>query len=297
VAAPADAPAATTAPSTSTAGPASPVASPLAARGSARGTRLTVPDGYALVTSPRLPLFGVAADDPGRLLKGEIGDWRALGAAIPMAVEPLGLTGAIPPGVVPVATYRRYDELVAALSERPGGVALAPLEAIDYRVNVLAVEGFDPLRDGAAGPEPTIRFAVVGDIVPGRNVHQHMVTYGDYTRPFHKVADHLAGYDLTLANLEGNLSATLAQPVDPHSFSFVSDPAMLDGFKLAGIDAVSLANNHSVWNEPEVGWGIQGLLDTIAALEAVGLPFFGAGRSLDEARRPWITSPSSASTG
>ena len=94
-------------------------------------------------------------------------------------------------------------------------------------------------------------------------------------------------YDLTFANLEGNLSNTLPQPVDPHSFTFVSSPAMLDGFKLAGIDVVTLANNHSVWNSE--GWGVQGLLDTIDALDNAGLPYFGAGRTLDEARAPWLT--------
>jgi poly-gamma-glutamate capsule biosynthesis protein CapA/YwtB (metallophosphatase superfamily) len=62
---------------------------------------------------------------------------------------------------------------------------------------------------------------------------------------------------------------------------------MLDGFSLAGIDAVTLANNHSVWNDE--GWGVQGLLDTIAALDGARIPYFGAGASIDVARAPWVT--------
>ena len=89
-----------------------------------------------------------------------------------------------------------------------------------------------------------------------------------------------------MANLEGNLSETLPQPADPHSVSFVSSPAMLEGFALAGIDAVTLANNHTVWNDE--GWGVQGLLDTIAALDSYGVPYFGAGPTLSAARAPWI---------
>jgi poly-gamma-glutamate synthesis protein (capsule biosynthesis protein) len=96
----------------------------------------------------------------------------------------------------------------------------------------------------------------------------------------------LKSFDYTIANLEGNLSASLPQPADPHSFSFVSSPAMLDGFALAGIDAVTLANNHTVWNSE--GWGLQGLLDTVDALESFGLPYFGGGRDLATARAPWI---------
>ncbi len=250
-----------------------------------------VPEGMALVTSPRLPLFGVGPDDPARLLRGEVADWRAVGSAVAMPVAPLVLAGEVLPGAAPVATFPDYEALVAGLDERRGGVALVPIEAVDFRVNVLAVGGHDPLRHGDVGGEPAIRIGVVGDIVPGRNVHLHMVEYGDFTRPFHKVAPHLAGYDLTFANLEGNLSDSLPQTVeaDPNTFTFVSSPAMTEGFKLAGIDAFTLANNHSVWNEDEWGWGVQGLLDTIEALEAADLPYFGAGRNLDEARRPWTT--------
>jgi poly-gamma-glutamate synthesis protein (capsule biosynthesis protein) len=96
----------------------------------------------------------------------------------------------------------------------------------------------------------------------------------------------LRSFDITVANLEGNLSETLPQPADPHSVTFVSSPVMLEGFALAGINAVTLANNHTVWNDE--GWGVQGLLDTIAALDSYGVPYFGAGPTLSAARAPWI---------
>ncbi|MBA3416362.1 MAG: CapA family protein [Chloroflexia bacterium] len=179
-----------------------------------------------------------------------------------------------------------YEALARELRARPGAVALVPLEAIDFRVQTPTIGGVDPLVSGE-GIEPAARIGVVGDIVPGRNVHLHMERYGDFTRPFRRVASLLRGFDLTVANLEGNLSATLPQPVNDHSFTFVSSPAMLDGFALAGIDAVTLANNHTVWNDE--GWGLQGLLDTMAALEAAGLPYFGAGYDLAGARAPWTT--------
>ena len=259
--------------------------SPSAATNRRAAFQGAVPEGMALVSSPRLPLFGVGAADLDALLTGGASDWRAVGSPVSLPVELLALDGAAAGGD-PVETFADYEALAAALDARPGGLALVPLDRVDFRVNVLAVDGFDPLRD--AGTDGIVRIAVVGDIVPGRNVHLKMQGYGDWTRPFHKVADHLAAYDLTIANLEGNLSDSLPQPVEinPNTFDFVSSPAMLDGFKLAGIDAVGLANNHSAFNEQ--GWGAQGLLDTIASLEAAGVPFFGAGRDLDEARQPFV---------
>ena len=166
-------------------------------------------------------------------------------------------------------TFESYEELATALSADPGAVALVPTEMVDFRVQALTVGEDDPLRMTLGGRAP-VRIGVVGDIVPGRNVHLHMVEYGDFTRPFLRVAPLLRSFDVTVANLEGNLSDTLPQPADPHSVSFVSSPAMLEGFKLAGIDAVTLANNHSVWNDE--GWGVQGLLDTIAALDGARHP-------------------------
>jgi len=265
---------------------ASPAASPSARRAAVRID--SVPEGMALVTSPRLPLFGVGPDDLTGLLNGAVSDWRAVGSAVSHPVEPFIVGAERIPGIAAVERLSDYEALVTTLAARPGGVALVPLDEVDFRVNVLSAGGDDPLRDQSREAEPTIRIGVVGDIVPGRNVHQKMVAANDFTRPFRNVAPYLAAYDFTFGNLEGNLSRSLPQPSDPHSFTFVSDPAMIEGMLLAGLDAVTLANNHSVWNQE--GWGVQGLLDTIDALEAAGLPYFGAGRTISDARAPLIAS-------
>lgn len=243
-----------------------------------------LPEGTALVTSLRLPLFGVGSAQVPEILAGRVPSWAEAGAAVDIPVEPVALQGVVVDQLAPVTTAAGYEALVQELAQRPGGVAVVPLDLIDWRVNVLAIDGHDPLRDGEQA-EPVIRVGVVGDIVPGRNVDRKMRAYGDFTRPFRKVAAELSSYDVAFANLEGNLSANIPPPDDPHTFSFVSSPEMLDGFKLAGIDAVSLANNHSTWNS--AGWGVSALLDTLDALDAAGVGRFGAGRNLDEARAPW----------
>jgi poly-gamma-glutamate synthesis protein (capsule biosynthesis protein) len=200
-------------------------------------------------------------------------------------VHPLALAAESTGGVRAERSLESYDALAAAFWADPGAVALLPAEMIDFRVQALTVGEADPLDMSVSGLAP-VRIGVVGDIVPGRNVHLHMLEYGDFTRPFRRVASLLQSFDVTVANLEGNLSETLPQPADPHSVSFVSSPAMLEGFALAGIDAVTLANNHSVWNDE--GWGVQGLLDTISALDVYGIPYFGAGPNLATARAPWV---------
>jgi poly-gamma-glutamate capsule biosynthesis protein CapA/YwtB (metallophosphatase superfamily) len=244
-----------------------------------------VPEGMVLAASPRLPLAGVGREDPWRLLTGRVANWSEVGSAVPLPVHPLALTGEMAGGVQVERTLGSYEELVAAFWADPGAVALVPAEMVDFRVQALSVGEDDPLNNPIGGESP-VRIGVVGDIVPGRNVHLRMLEYGDFTRPFQRVAPLLSSFDVTVANLEGNLSETLPQPADPHSVSFVSSPAMLEGFTLAGIDAVTLANNHSVWNDE--GWGVQGLLDTIVALESHGIPYFGAGSTLAAARAPWV---------
>ena len=246
---------------------------------------LGVPQGMALVASRRLPLAGVGPGDPWRLLTKRVTNWAGVGSAVPLAVRPFALASEKVAGVRPDRAFESYDDLAAAMDADPGALALIPTESLDFRVQALTVGGNDPLWEPFEGQTP-VRIGVVGDIVPGRNVHLHMVKYGDFTRPFHRVAPLLRSFDLTVANLEGNLSDTLPQPVDPHSVTFVSSPAMLEGFAMAGIDAVTLANNHSVWNSE--GWGVQGLLDTIAALDTYEVPHFGAGLNLAAARAPWI---------
>ena len=248
----------------------------------------TLPEGMALVSSPRLPLFDLASQDVGSLVGGQLPSWIEVGSALDLAVTPVAIEGVTMDGLDAAETFTDYEELASYLNspEGFGGVAMVPVDQVDVRVNVLSVDGFDPLRHGQFD-EPTMRVGFVGDIVPGRNVGIKMREYNDYTHPFHRVAATLSSFDLTIANLEGNLSDNLEVPTEGATFDFLASTAMIDGFELAGIDAVSNANNHSTWNN--AGWGTQGLTDTIDALDARSFGHFGGGRTLDEARAPYTT--------
>ncbi|WP_426745703.1 CapA family protein [Myxococcus faecalis] len=68
----------------------------------------------------------------------------------------------------------------------------------------------------------------------------------------------------------------------PKNFNFRARPELVGALTAGGVDVVSLANNHLM------DYGAQGLLDTLATLEAARIPYFGAGRTLAEARRPAV---------
>ncbi len=247
-----------------------------------------VPEGMALVTSPRLPLFDLASQDIGALVSGQIPTWLEVGSALELAVTPVGLDGVQLDGLAATQSFGDFAGLSEFLNspEGFGGIALVPVDQIDCTVNVLAVDGFDPLRNGASS-EAVTRIGFVGDIVPGRNVGIKMRQYNDYTHPFHRVANLLKSYDLTVANLEGNLSDDLEVPTDGSTFDFLASTRMLEGFEMAGIDVASLANNHSAWNT--AGWGTQGLTDTMNALDTYGIGRVGAGWNLNDARAAFTT--------
>jgi hypothetical protein len=90
----------------------------------------------------------------------------------------------------------------------------------------------------------------------------------------------LQGADIAIANFENPAPNRFA--FHTSGTVFTADPSLIDGLVNAGIDYVSLANNHIR------DAGGQGILETIENLEKRGLRFSGAGEDLDAARAPAI---------
>jgi poly-gamma-glutamate synthesis protein (capsule biosynthesis protein) len=107
-----------------------------------------------------------------------------------------------------------------------------------------------------------------------------MAARGDWAAPLRLVASELAWTDLTVANLECALTHRFAPPDDPYTLRFLSFPEAITGLQLSGIDAVSLANNHSM------DFGPLALADTRQALAEAGILSFGAGEDLAAALAP-----------
>jgi poly-gamma-glutamate capsule biosynthesis protein CapA/YwtB (metallophosphatase superfamily) len=110
----------------------------------------------------------------------------------------------------------------------------------------------------------------VGDVVISRT------TPGE---AFARVLDELKAGAFSCCNFEVPLS-NKGMPQYGKFETLHAAPEMIEGFVHGGFRVVSLANNHSM------DYGPEALLDTIALIDSCGILHAGAGRNLEEARRP-----------
>lgn len=89
----------------------------------------------------------------------------------------------------------------------------------------------------------------------------------------------MRGADIMCLNNEFTYSRG-GSPLPGKAYTFRADPGRVEVLDQLGVDAVTLANNH-VYD-----YGREALSDTFAVLEEAGIPYFGAGRTLEEAMRP-----------
>ncbi|WP_151735455.1 CapA family protein ['Paenibacillus yunnanensis' Narsing Rao et al. 2020] len=130
----------------------------------------------------------------------------------------------------------------------------------------------------APGVQEDITLAFAGDILLDGFVGEQIARYG-VKFPFLKVAPALQQVDLAFANLETPVS-TKGKPADK-SFVFRSRPATLAGLVYAGIDGVTLANNHIL------DYGPEAMLDTLSYLDQYKLGYTGAGQNREAAFTPY----------
>src|SRR6476469_9841153 len=71
-----------------------------------------IPDGMAIVTSPRVPLFDVGPNDAGQLWAGAFPNWLDLGSPVSRAIEPVAVGAQPPAGMTPAETYGDYEALI-----------------------------------------------------------------------------------------------------------------------------------------------------------------------------------------
>ncbi|MEK7465849.1 MAG: CapA family protein [Planctomycetota bacterium] len=101
---------------------------------------------------------------------------------------------------------------------------------------------------------------------------------GDAARVLEQIAPILGAADLAVVNLESVVTDGSGDPI-PKSYSYWTPPGALDALKGAGIDAVTLGNNHT-WD-----FGPDGLRQTMEELRSRGLGWCGAGLTEAAARK------------
>ncbi|MBI4703897.1 MAG: CapA family protein [Deltaproteobacteria bacterium] len=93
----------------------------------------------------------------------------------------------------------------------------------------------------------------------------------------------LATADVRFVNLESTLSEQGGETGSPHNqLVFTGPPAGAAALGRAGIDVVSLANNHA-WD-----YGRDALLETMDHLDRAGIAYVGAGRTRQDAYGPRV---------
>jgi poly-gamma-glutamate synthesis protein (capsule biosynthesis protein) len=164
----------------------------------------------------------------------------------------------------------------------------SPLESLLRRVVVKAdpapavAEAFasEEGRGALCPVEKTISLAAVGDIMLSRGIAGYMREFGvEY--PVSLVESLLSSRDLTFANLESPMGVT-GKPLPGKMIWFRAEPRAVECLARAGVDIVTLANNHTM------DYGPENLLETMAILDSKGISHTGAGRDIAESRRPAI---------
>ena len=129
-------------------------------------------------------------------------------------------------------------------------------------------------------PPKQVTLALVGDILMDSWVGTEIKNKGaDY--PWLQVKDILSEADLAIGNLESAVGVG-GSPIVGKSFTFRARPETLQGVVNAGIDVVSLANNHVL------DYGTKALGETLDNLDQYGITRTGAGRNVQEAFKPVI---------
>ena len=134
-----------------------------------------------------------------------------------------------------------------------------------------------------------MRIALMGDVMLGRLVNQRLRREG----PAYVWGDALpllAGADVRFANLECVL-ADGGSPWPGKVFHFRSDSRNVACLEAAGIDVVSLANNHTL------DYGPDAFRQMLPLLDAHGILHAGAGLDAEQAERAAIVSSGGLSVG
>ena len=135
--------------------------------------------------------------------------------------------------------------------------------------------------DGEIAPAPRGRLVVhhVGDVNLDPDYHPTLGTLG-YDAVWDGIRDTFAQADLVLANLE--CAPTRGGVPQPKQFVFRCELDALPAMREAGVDVVSLANNHSG------DYGVPAMVEGVGNVEAAEIVAVGVGADETEAYTPRI---------
>ena len=117
-----------------------------------------------------------------------------------------------------------------------------------------------------------------GDVMLGRQINERIQKQGAAS-VWGDVVTVIQQADFSFVNLE-SVVAVGGEPFQPaRVYSFRAAPSSAETLAYAGIDFVSIANNHAM------DYGRQGLAETMATLEQYDIAYAGAGMNLADAKK------------
>lgn len=127
-------------------------------------------------------------------------------------------------------------------------------------------------------PDRPVTLAFAGDIHFERQLRSRL---DDPTRALAPIRPELSRADLTVANLE--TAITTGGSPEPKRYTFHAAPSAFDALAAAGVDVVTMANNHGV------DYGSDGLATTLDAAADAPLGVIGIGPDARRAFAPYQT--------
>ncbi len=138
-----------------------------------------------------------------------------------------------------------------------------------------ASESSNPIVEKAEKYVPLpIKILILGDMMFDRGVRSQINSKG-FEYVFGSATTTFSEYDLVIANLEGPITSSASKTVLENNtaipgFQFTFPLGTARALKDAGIDMVSLANNHTA------NFGQAGLVETRSLLSEAGVQYFGS---------------------
>lgn len=160
----------------------------------------------------------------------------------------------------------------------PSGVAITDGQAAKP-AETIAVTTTASAQTTTAAPLPSgsVKIAFAGDTTQS-DVFAEATSWRSMRYPFEDVNDIFSGADISFVNLETCVS-NRGESEKKEGYGFQTLPEYLQVYTEAGIDLVSVANNHVR------DFGMDALDDTFTNLDAYGIGYIGAGRDITEAEK------------
>ncbi|HHV29900.1 CapA family protein [Acetivibrio mesophilus] len=177
------------------------------------------------------------------------------------------------------------DDSIAVINEKDNEKGTNENEVKDILKDTVSDTVYNTLQPTAT-PVAEIKIVAVGDILLGRGVGMRLKSGNkDYIYPFLEVKDILKKGDVVFCNLEESITDSthsLTGIKDGGKYVLKNDVEAIEGLKFAGFNLMNLANNHIL------DYYERGLFDTMEILDKNGIKYAGAGKNIEEAKKPAI---------